>query len=260
MLADWGGRISNKSVHFRDFFASDNIAIFNSISGSSRFKFWFGVQRMLKEGQSMQIDHRSSRRGWGRRFGSLLSVLLALEIATGCALFWKEPVPPPSQRIAIRTEVNVDDDGDLEGDLHGDTTVKGMFIGLGAGAVTGGGLGFWWGAAGCVTTGFLPLYPLCVALSTVAGVVIGGPTGAVIGGTTGLPWKAAGEVNEILAEVEHKRDLTKEFPAAVKAAMRSRKQVSERNAQAIVTARLDEVDLRQHLRQRMSLRMRASMT
>jgi hypothetical protein len=188
-----------------------------------------------------------------------LTVLLALEVGSGCALFSREePVPPPFQRIAIRTQVDVRDDGHLEGDLHGDTAVKGSAMGLGAGFVTGGGIGFWSGTVSCAPTALF--YGLCVGVTTVFGAVVGGTTGAVAGGTTGLPWKAAGEVNETLAEVQHRRSFAREFGAAVKAAVPAEKQFKEDRAEALVTARLDDVDLRQHLRQRMSLRMRASRT
>jgi len=186
-------------------------------------------------------------------------VLLALEIGSGCALFKsEEPLPPSFQRIAIRTQVHLDDDGDLEGDLHGNTAVKGVAIGLGTGSLAGGGIGFWWGTVSCAPTALF--YGICVAVVTVAGVVVGATTGAITGGTTGLPWKAAGEVNETLAEIQHNRSFTKEFRTAVTAAVPAAKQVKADQAEAIVTALLDDVDLRQHLRQRMSLRMRASMT
>jgi hypothetical protein len=113
------------------------------------------------------------------------------------------------------------------------------------------------------TTGFGPLavivYPFCVVALTVTGVVIGGTTGVIAGGTTGLPWKPSGEVNAILEDLQRERDFTKEFRDAVKAAVPGGRQVSEDRAEAIVTARLDDLDLRQHLRQRMSLRMRALM-
>jgi hypothetical protein len=122
-------------------------------------------------------------------------VLLALEIGAGCAWFrGEEPVPPAFQQIAVRTQVDMTDDGELEGDLHGDTAVKGAAIGLGPGTVTGGGIGFAWGTVACTpTTAAGPFavifYPACVAFFAVAGAVIGGTTGAVTGGSTGLPWK-----------------------------------------------------------------------
>lgn len=207
----------------------------------------------------MQVGDRVPRGAWGRRVRSLLSVLLALEIGTGCALFRKEePVPPPFRRIALRTQVEVNDDGYVAGDLHGDTTVKRMAIGGGQGGLVVGAYGFWVGTGVCTSIFFV--YPLCLAAFTIAGAVVGGAVGVVAGGPTGLPWNAAKEVNETLADFQHKRNFTKEFRAEVKAAMPAEKQVNEHRAQAIVTARLEEVDLRQHLRQRMSLRIRASMT
>jgi hypothetical protein len=203
-----------------------------------------------------------------------LSFLLVLEFGAGCALFGgPQPVPPLFERIAVRTTVDMTDEGELEGDLHGDTTVKGAAIGLGTGAIGGGGAGFWVGTATCAPAALF--YGICVALVTVAGVVIGGIGGMVVGGTTGLPWKAAGEVNEVLAELQRERSFDRDFAAAVRSAIPAEKQLRldvaavsqpgvasgpRSDTEAIVLARLDEVDLRQHMGQRMSLRVLASIT
>jgi hypothetical protein len=96
-----------------------------------------------------RAEHRSPAGRCNPALRASLIALLALEIGSGCALFRsEEPVPPAFQRIAIRTQVDVTDDGELEGDLHGDTAVKGSVLGLGAGSVTGGGIGLAWGLLG----------------------------------------------------------------------------------------------------------------
>ncbi|MBW2281310.1 MAG: hypothetical protein JRG76_01850 [Deltaproteobacteria bacterium] len=150
------------------------------------------------------------------------------------------------------------DDGELEGDLHGDSAVKGVTIGFGAGAITGAGAGFGYGLIVCVPTAFF--YPFCVVATTFVGFVVGAGTGLVAGGSTGLPWKTTGEVNTILERLQHEPGrVTRELEKAVKTAVPRKRQVGKDRAEAIVTARVDEFDLRQHFRQRLSLRMKASM-
>jgi hypothetical protein len=200
-----------------------------------------------------------------RALGPCGVALLALEVGAGCALLrGEEPVPPGFERVALRSEVVVTDEGQLEGDLHGDSTVKGVAIGLGLGSVSGGAIGFGWGTIACVPTAAggplaVILYPVCVFAFTGVGVIAGGTSGMVAGGSTGLPWKTTNEVNAILDTFPSQRDFGHEFRGAVETAVPGETQVGEDGAEAVVTARLDDFDLRQHLRQRLSVRMRASM-
>jgi hypothetical protein len=95
---------------------------------------------------------------------------------------------------------------------------------------------------------------------TVAGFIAGGVTGAVAGGIGGLPWKTAGQVNELLLNLQRRRDFGREIQLAIEAEVPSEKQARRDQAEAIVTARLDEIDLRQHYSERLSMRIYGSMT
>ena len=207
----------------------------------------------------MRAQHRSPAGRSSRAFRACLIALLALQIGSGCAYFKApDPVPPGFQQIALRSQVDVTDDGELKGDMHGDSAVKGVTIGVGVGAVTGAGAGLAYGAIACVPTAFF--YPICLIAATFVGFVIGTGTGLVTGGTMGLPWTTTNKVNAILEDLQDESArFTNELDKAVKAAIPREKQVSEDRADAIVTARLLDIDLRQHFRQRLSLRMRASM-
>ena len=209
----------------------------------------------------IRAESRNAGEDVGLVLRSCLITLLALLVGTGCAslkrLMMEEPVPPGFKRIALQSHVELTGAGELAGDTHSDSAVKGVTIGFAAGAVTGGGLGFGWGLIACVPTAFF--YPICVFVAVVVGVVIGSVAGTFTGGSTGLPWKTTDEVNAALDRIQRERNFTDEFRSAVKTAIPRRKQVSRDRAEAIVTARLDEVDLRQHFFQRLSMRMHASM-
>ncbi len=187
-------------------------------------------------------------------FGYLPISLLAPVLVSGCALF-KDPVPPRFDAIHIRGEVRTDRGGELKGDTHADTTIKGALIGAGGGAVTGATAG---GAIG-LTCG-----PIAVVVCVPAGMVLGGAGGGMVGmvagGIGGLPWRTAGEVNERLAHLQRTREFPEEVRSAVATAVPDEIQAPVEEADAIVTARLDKVDLRQHWSERLSFRMWASMT
>jgi hypothetical protein len=218
----------------------------------------------------MPSAHRSSATLLGWRFACPLSLLLAVLIAPGCA-FWGKADPAAFERMDIQGRAEIDDDGELEGDLHADTTVKSALTGAGAGIVTMGGLGAATGLA--VSTGCGPFLPLCVGPAVAVwgggGAVVGLLGGSIIGGIGGLPRETAEQVNEILLELQRTRDFPEEIRAAMAASVPAEKQLDRSRADegrpehlkpdAIVTARLDEVKLRQHYSDRVSLRMWASM-
>jgi hypothetical protein len=218
----------------------------------------------------MPSAHRSTATLLGRRFACPLSLLLAVLIAPGCA-FWGKADPAAFERMDIQGRAEIDDDGELEGDLHADTTVKGALIGAGTGIVTVGGIGV--GAAFISAAPCNIFYGFCLAVGIMVlgggGAVVGLLGGGIIGGIGGLPSETAKQVNEILLELQRTRNFPEEIRAAMAASVPAEKQLDRSRADegrpehlkpdAIVTARLDEVKLRQHYSERVSLRMWASM-
>jgi hypothetical protein len=99
-----------------------------------------------------------------------------------------------------------------------------------------------------------------VAIGATFGLVVGGVTGAVVGGIGGLPRKTAAQVNEILDGLQSQRDLRSEIQFAIESNVPREKQGSADQAEAVVTARLDSIDLRQHYSERLSIRFYGSMT
>jgi len=211
-------------------------------------------------------DVRVSRsRSWGQALRLVLVLYLILVTAPGCA-FWAKPDPPRFERMAVRGEAERDDDGALEGDLHADTTVKGALIGGGSGAVSLAGAGV--GASFLICAPSALFYPVCVALGIAVlgggGLVIGFIGGSIIGGIGGLPVTTAAEVNQVLERLQEARNFPEEMKVAMSEAVPRDQQVETDVANApppdaIVVARLDEVKLRQHSSERLSLRMWASM-
>lgn len=191
---------------------------------------------------------------------ALAITLLASLLAAGCAT--RKELPPAFEHVAVQAEVEKDDDGRLEGDLHADTALKGALIGAGAGSVAGATGGAIVGAAAASACG--PLAPLCLPINVIAfggvgaigGLFVGSGAGAVNGVSRGT----AGEVNRILERIEMSRDLTAELQTAMNAAVPADKLVSsEHEADGVVTARIDEFDLRQRFRSQLSLRVSGSM-
>ena len=193
----------------------------------------------------------------------VLALSLSLLAAPGCV--WFSAVPPGFERISLRAQVARDDEGKIEGDLVAYSTLKGVLVGsivgMPATAVTGAGIGTGAGFIACAPTLFL--YPLCVFSAAVTGAVIGAAVGlvggGVMGGITGLPAKTAKEVTADLARLEEGRNFDADMLAAIRAAVPQEKQDEDAHAQAVVTARLDEFDLGQHLKKRLTVRLRASM-
>ena len=195
---------------------------------------------------------------------SLVFVLsLSLLAAPGCV--WFRAVPPGFDRISLRSQVERDDEGRVEGDLVAYSTLKGVLVGsivgMPATAVTGAGIGTGAGFIACAPTLFL--YPLCVFSAAVTGAVIGAAVGLVGGGVMGwiggLPSETAKQVTADLARLEEGRDFDDDMLAAIRAAVPQEKQDEGADAQAVVTARLDEFDLGQHAKDRLTVRLRASM-
>ena len=197
---------------------------------------------------------------------ALLLVVALLPASGGCA--WFRAVPPGFDTVSIQVEVERDKQGNVDGDLEAYSTLKGMLVGAITGgptfAIAGGAGGFALGVWTCAATGpFIILYPVCVAALTVIGFV-GGFAVGLVGGVTmgaigGLPSEVADEITAVLAKLEEHRSFDEDFLAAMQRAIPKEKQVDGATAMATVTARFDEIDLRQHSGDRVSLRLWASM-
>ena len=125
----------------------------------------------------------------------------------------------------------------------------------------GAGTGFAVGQ-GCAAAG--PFYIFCLPVAIIVGAVIGGTVGliggGVYGGIGGLSGKMATQVDEILLDLQLKRDFSAEIQAAMAHAVPSDIQSREgQSPDAIVTVRLEEVDLRQHYGSKLSIRMWSQM-
>ena len=195
---------------------------------------------------------------------SLLVLLVVLPSSWGCA-FFGDPVPPGFDTVSIRVEVERDKSGDIEGDLRAFSTLNGVLVGALTGvptfAVAGavGGLGV--GVLICAPT--LIFYPFCVAgaiaVGFIGGAVVGLFGGIAVGIIGGLPGDTAKAVTAALARLEENRSFDEDFLTAMRFAIPEQKQAEEADAQAIVTARLEKFDLRQHSKDQLSLRLWASM-
>lgn len=197
---------------------------------------------------------------------ALLLVAALLPGGWGCAWFLDEP--PAFDRVAIKVEIERDGQGNPSGDLEAYSTLKGMLVGAVTGgpsfAIAGGGGGFAIGVWTCAATGpLIILYPVCVAALTVIGFV-GGFAVGLVGGITmgiigGLPSEVAEEVTLVLSRIEEQRSFDEDFLNAMQSAIPKEQQAESAEADATVTARFDEIDLRQHSGDRISLRLWASM-
>lgn len=195
---------------------------------------------------------------------SLLVFVVVLPSSWGCA-FFGDPLPPGFDTVSIRVEVERDKPGNIEGDLRAFSTLNGVLVGALTGvptfAVAGaaGGLGV--GVLICAPT--LIFYPFCVAgaigLGFIGGAIVGLFGGITVGIIGGLPSDTAEEVTAALARLEENRSFDEDLMTAMRFAIPEHKQAEEADAQAIVTARLEKFDLRQHSKDQLSLRLWASM-
>jgi len=192
-----------------------------------------------------------------RRLGVAAAVLLSTTLGSACAT-----VPPAFDTVAIQSAEARNDDGELKGDMHADTRLKGALIGAGAGAaigaVGGGGVGL------LIGTGCGPLAIFCAPIAVGGGVIIGGVGGLVVGGVGGglggLSSDNADAVNAVLTRLQQQHYFEEGLRDGLVSAIAEERQAPPEQAQALVTAKLDEVDLRQHWGQQLSIRFWASMT
>jgi len=192
----------------------------------------------------------------------VISVLL-LPSSWGCAHF-REPVPA-FDTVSIQVEIERDKKENLEGDLEAYTTLKGVVVGVVTGvptfAVTGaaGGLGVGLIVCAPATIFYVFCVPIAIGIGFVGGAVFGLFGGGIMGGIGGLPSETAEQITAVLGEMERKRSFDDDLSDAMHAAIPRDKQGKEGNSAGAVTARMRDFDLRQHTRDRLSIRLRASM-
>lgn len=203
---------------------------------------------------------------------SLLVLVLLLPLNSGCGVF-RAPVPPGFDKVEIASEVDRDKKGRAEGDLVAYSTTKGVLVGAALGGPSGalsvGATGLAISLAVCAPIAvpflfFAPVvYVACAGIATAAsvagGFVVGLGTGITIGVVGGLPSKTAKEVTTVLKHVEDGRSFEEDIMAAMQDAIPPAKQTEGADAEAVVTARLDGLELNQHSKDRLSITVEASM-
>lgn len=195
---------------------------------------------------------------------TLLALVLILPSNWGCALF-PDPIPPAFDTVSIRTEVERNKQDVMKGDFRAFSTLRGVLVGVATGApvfaVIGGAGAFSIFVFACAPSLFF--YPICVLVATVIGAaggfVVGLFGGVAVGMIGGLPSKTANEVTEVLAHIEDGRRFDADFLHAMQRAIPEEKQADAADAEGVVTARLEKFDLRQHSKDRLSIRLWASM-
>jgi len=194
---------------------------------------------------------------------ALAALALSGLLTTGCSVL-KQPTPPPFDVISIEGAVRpLDEDTQrINGTNVGRTRLRNSLVAAGvlgtAGGITGVGLA----AAGCGPSTFL--FPVCFVVVGPAFGGIGFASGALVGTgvgiATGLQGETATRLTNASIRVQQLRtDLAPELAESVASHLPSEMEVED-TADAHVTVRLDEFDLRQHMGQRVSVRLRASMT
>lgn len=194
---------------------------------------------------------------------ALAALALSSLLMTGCSVL-KQPTPPGFDVISIEGTVRSRDEDSqrISGTNEGRTRLRNSLVAGGvlgtAGGITGVGLA----AAGCGPSTFL--FPVCFVVVGPAfggiGFVGGALVGTGVGVATGLEGDTATRLTDASIRVQQLRtDLAPALAASV--ADRLPPEIeADQTATARVTVRLDEFDLRQFTGQRVSVRLRASMT
>jgi hypothetical protein len=192
----------------------------------------------------------------GSRFANGAALALGLVLASGCALFGGPESEPHFATIAVVTQ------GQSDVDLEADSTTKSALVGGGAGVLGGAVVGAGVGAAAGIGGG--PLAPLTMVLGAgvggALGAATGGTAGVIIGGLQGLPSEKAKQVTGILAALPETRDFQEELRSAVESSLPEDRRAPPERAEATAIVQLTELELEQHLSDKISLRLRAKMT
>lgn len=193
---------------------------------------------------------------FGPGFATGTVLALTLVLASGCALF-RGPEPEPYfATVAVVAR------GQSDVDLEADSTMKSALVGGGGGAVGGGLIG---AGAGAVVgaAGGGPLAPAGAVIGAGVfggiGAAAGATAGVVIGGLQGLPSEKAEQVTQVLAGLAQTRDFQEELRSAVEAALPEDRRATLDQADARAALQLTELELEQHMRDAISVRIRAKM-
>jgi hypothetical protein len=175
---------------------------------------------------------------------STICLFLVIELAA-CGQF-------PLDRIEPNYRIFVDMTGREHTSLDADTGKEKLARGVGQGAATGGSTG----VAVAVLCG--PWFLLCLPITAGAGTVIGGGIGATAG-FAGLPEETAKSLNDVLVEIDDRRDFRQELVEEVVILIPDNDQASQENAEVLATVGIKRVAVRQHRNNNISFRMSASL-
>ncbi len=176
-----------------------------------------------------------------------LWILIGSLMISGCSSAVKaKPVPTPSTlSISVATSGSKD--------IAADSTAGKTAAGVGKGAAGGAASG----AAGGLICG--PLLWLCVPLGAVVGGLTGGVAGGISEGLKGLPSDVAKQVDATLQRIDAARDLEQELGTNLASALGGRI-VDADVAVGLIDLHITRFELLQHSADRLSLRLRATMT
>lgn len=174
-------------------------------------------------------------------------VVIGSLIVSGCSSTPKAKPVPTLPTLAISSATSGSKD------LGADSTTGKAAAGVGKGAAGGAASG----AVGGLVCG--PLLWLCVPLGAIVGGVTGGVAGGISEGLKGLPSDVARQVEEVLGRIDASRDLEQELHTALATALDTRI-VDLDSSAGLIDLRMTRFELLQHSSDRLSLRLRATMT
>ncbi len=179
--------------------------------------------------------------GWRVRYPAVL----ALALAAGCVTAVPKSRLEPQERVAV--EIRGPTATDLETRGLAGQTLRGT-----SGVATAFMTGCLQGAHGAA--------PLALLVCTALGVVIAPVGGVAYGAVTALPAEGVVELNRTLGPLVDERELQARFAAAVSSQLAHRRSVAPTRdrADAILALRLHGLEVQQHARDRVSLRITAA--
>ncbi len=202
---------------------------------------------LAKLGETEGIPLMRFPRGRSLRLLTLVSALAVSLVLAGCSSAPRAKPLPTLDTFAIVTSNTAAKD--LEANSTAGKAARGIGTGAAGGMATGATAGL---ACG-------PFLWFCVPFGALVGSVAGGVVGGVSEGAKGLPNDAAKAVSAALQQLDEERDFDRELESELTTALGERV-VAMEDAVATITLQITRIDLLQHSRKNLSLRMRADMT